>query len=317
MDLTPFPMDKVTCELVLESYSFNVGKVRLHWKQENPVIIINMDDMKLPDFHLVHYEWSKQAFEYPAGQWNQLKITFEFKRSYGFYILQIYLPTYCMVFISWIGFWLDHRALPARITLGVSSLMALTLQYSNVARSLPKVSYVKGMDIYMFSCVGFIFFSIVELAMVDVIEKRNQGLIERRDRHLENLAGSTSLKHHSSSFGSRNSCLWLQKHEVPKRHSHGDVLGKELPKPSTEARSLVNIESSKRHVLLYLSLDNAKKNQSFWRKIQSVIGWKVFGETAKLNLWEAENVDSFCQKLFPALFSVCNVVYWVYYTLQQ
>ncbi|KJH51566.1 Neurotransmitter-gated ion-channel ligand binding domain protein [Dictyocaulus viviparus] len=171
MDFTFFPMDRVMCTTIFESYSFNVGKVRLHWKRQGqPVEFI--DEVKLPDFHMTTFIHEKATFQYPAGVWDQLNIKLFFRRSYGFYILQIYLPTYCMVLISWISFWLDRRSLPARVTLGVSSLMALTLQYSNVARSLPKVSYVKGLDLFMFGCVGYIFLSIVELAVVGTLENK-------------------------------------------------------------------------------------------------------------------------------------------------
>ncbi|KAE9549303.1 hypothetical protein FO519_007484 [Halicephalobus sp. NKZ332] len=173
MDFTGFPMDKIECTTVFESYSFNVGKVRLHWKRQGiPVEIIG--NINLPDFMLTHYVHEKATFHYPAGIWDQLNIKLYFRRSYGFYILQIYLPTYCMVFISFISFWLDRRSLPARVTLGVSSLMALTLQYNNVARSLPKVSYVKGIDLFMFCCIFFIFMSIVELALIGVLEKQTK-----------------------------------------------------------------------------------------------------------------------------------------------
>ncbi len=117
--------------------------------------------------------------DYPAGVWDQLNIKILFRRSYGFYILQIYLPTYCMVLISWISFWLDRRSLPARVTLGVSSILALTMQYSNVARSLPKVSYIKGVDLFMMGCVTYIFLSICELAAVGILEKQASGYAQR------------------------------------------------------------------------------------------------------------------------------------------
>lgn len=142
MDLSVFPMDEIHCELIFESYSFNAAKVRLVWKQFDPVLILG--DTQLPDFSLYDQSWGKKQFEYPAGMWDQLSVHFHFKRSYGFYVMQMYLPTYAMVVISWVSFWLDPKSLPARVTLSVSSLMSLTLQYGNVAKSLPKVGYLKG-----------------------------------------------------------------------------------------------------------------------------------------------------------------------------
>uniref|UniRef100_A0AC35ESK4 Neurotransmitter-gated ion-channel ligand-binding domain-containing protein n=1 Tax=Panagrolaimus sp. PS1159 TaxID=55785 RepID=A0AC35ESK4_9BILA len=70
MDFTTFPMDRVVCQTTFESYSFNVGKVRLHWKRQGiPVEIIG--NINLPDFVITHYVHEKNTFEYPAGTWDQ------------------------------------------------------------------------------------------------------------------------------------------------------------------------------------------------------------------------------------------------------
>jgi hypothetical protein len=60
MDFTVFPMDKATCTLTFESYSFNVGKVRLWWRRTaEPVQMIG--ETQLPDFAMTDFTSDKQS----------------------------------------------------------------------------------------------------------------------------------------------------------------------------------------------------------------------------------------------------------------
>jgi hypothetical protein len=45
--------------------------------------------------------------------------------------------------MSWISFWIRPEAVPARVTLGVTSLLTLHTQHANSQKALPPVSYIK------------------------------------------------------------------------------------------------------------------------------------------------------------------------------
>jgi len=53
-----------------------------------------------------------------AGSRTVLYVKFRLEREIGYYLLQIYLPCYLIVIISWVSFWINREAAPARVTLG-------------------------------------------------------------------------------------------------------------------------------------------------------------------------------------------------------
>lgn len=55
----------------------------------------------------------------------------------------------------------------ARVTLGVTSLLTLATQNTQSQQSLPPVSYVKAIDVWMSSCSVFVFLSLMEFAVVN------------------------------------------------------------------------------------------------------------------------------------------------------
>ncbi|KAI6186786.1 hypothetical protein M3Y98_00170700 [Aphelenchoides besseyi] len=168
LDLRTFPFDTQTCTLEFESYSHNNEEVSLHWMEE-PITLMKM--IQLPDFDMVQFDTKREISLYPNGYWDQLQAIFTFKRRYGFYILQAYVPTYLTIIVSWVSFCMEPNALPARTTVGVSSLLAITMMFGNILKNLPRVSYVKAMDVWMLGCISFVFATMVELAFVCYITR--------------------------------------------------------------------------------------------------------------------------------------------------
>ncbi|KAK0405632.1 hypothetical protein QR680_018100 [Steinernema hermaphroditum] len=302
LDMTSFPMDVQRCTMTFESYSFNVGKVRLDWFDTGVIMDVQG---KMPDFELARYTWQKSQFYYPAGQWDQLKATFYFRRTYGYYILQLYMPTYASVFISWIAFWLDPKCLPGRITLGVSSLMALTFQYGNVARSLPKVSYVKALDVWIFACMGFIFFSLVELAIVGHVDKQ---AVKHRKRFADvdgDASGDSRDRRKTSPYQNGTPTHFHAERPWMLRENATDCRLSSNGLPVTAIR-----RRSPPTARLTIHNQSMKRLRKFDRRKSSALFW------APLE-WTGEKVDKFCQFSFPLAFVFFNCFYWLYYTTES
>jgi hypothetical protein len=78
-----------------------------------------------------------------TGEYSCLKVDLLFRREFSYYLITIYIPCCMLVIVSWVSFWLDANAVPARVSLGVTTLLTMATQTTGINNSLPPVSYTK------------------------------------------------------------------------------------------------------------------------------------------------------------------------------
>ncbi|CAD6186957.1 unnamed protein product [Caenorhabditis auriculariae] len=174
LSLELFPLDIQECNLIYESFNYNNQEVMMRWAEHNPTPVITTGKIVLPDFDLMKITPTRISAPYPAGMWDELHVRLVFERRYIWYFMQAYLPTYLTIFISWISFSLGSKAIPARTMLGVNALLAMIFQFGNIMRNLPRVSYIKAIDVWMLASMTFVFCSLLELAIVGYKTKNEE-----------------------------------------------------------------------------------------------------------------------------------------------
>ena len=96
-----------------------------------------------------------------TGNYSRLACEIQFVRSMGYYLIQIYIPSSLIVVISWVSFWLNRGATPARVGLGVTTVLTMTTLMASTNAALPKISYVKSIDVYLGFCFFMVFASLL------------------------------------------------------------------------------------------------------------------------------------------------------------
>lgn len=122
-----------------------------------------------------------------TGIYQRLSLSFKLQRNIGYFVFQTYLPSILIVMLSWVSFWINHEATSARValgkfrnfllkiiyiilafkSLGITTVLTMTTISTGVRSSLPRISYVKAIDIYLVMCFVFVFAALLEYAAVN------------------------------------------------------------------------------------------------------------------------------------------------------
>jgi len=165
MKFESYPHDTQICNMQIESLSHTTYDLIFKWNVTDP--LVTNPEIELPQLDIAKNMTEDCTLEYSTGNFTCLAVVFNLRRRLGYHLFHTYIPSGLIVVMSWISFWIKPEAIPARITLGVTSLLTLATQSTQSQRSLPPVSYVKAIDVWMSSCTLFVFSSLMEFAVVN------------------------------------------------------------------------------------------------------------------------------------------------------
>ncbi|XP_056619583.1 gamma-aminobutyric acid receptor subunit rho-1 [Triplophysa dalaica] len=274
MDLSHFPLDTQTCSLEIESYAYTDDDLMLYWKRGNRSLQtdekISLSQFLIQEFHTT----SKLAFYSSTGWYNRLYINFTLRRHIFFFLLQTYFPATLMVMLSWVSFWIDRRAVPARVPLGITTVLTMSTIITGVNASMPRVSYIKAVDIYLWVSFVFVFLSVIEYAAVNYLST----LQERKERTQRSKLPCT--------------CGMVHPGQMMYSSSYSDM---DVMTTGNYGMSELNGDKQEQF-LMHLVLDNDQ------------------GPSSSSLYIDTHAIDKYSRVIFPGAYTLFNIIYWSIYS---
>ena len=84
--------------------------------------------------------------------------------------MEYYFPIICAVFLSFISFWINHKATPARVALPVTTFLTLTTMLDHVRSSASLFGTADALEIFLNVSVFFVFGVLIEFSIVGAID---------------------------------------------------------------------------------------------------------------------------------------------------
>ncbi|XP_019596601.1 gamma-aminobutyric acid receptor subunit beta-1 [Rhinolophus sinicus] len=310
MDLRRYPLDEQNCTLEIESYGYTTDDIEFYWNGGEGAVT-GVNKIELPQFSIVDYKMVSKKVEFTTGAYPRLSLSFRLKRNIGYFILQTYMPSTLITILSWVSFWINYDASAARVALGITTVLTMTTISTHLRETLPKIPYVKAIDIYLMGCFVFVFLALLEYAFVNYIffgkgpqkkgaGKQNQSANEKNKLEMNKV----QVDAHGN--------ILLSTLEIRNETSSSEVLtGVSDPKATMYSYDSASIQyrkpMSSREAYGRALERHGAHSKGRIRRRASQLKVKI------PDLTDVNSIDKWSRMFFPITFSLFNVVYWLYY----
>eukprot|EP00058_Branchiostoma_floridae_P021244 XP_002606734.1 hypothetical protein BRAFLDRAFT_226027 [Branchiostoma floridae] len=315
MDLRKYPLDVQTCPLQFESYGYTTEDIRFKWKDGNESIH-GLERIELAQFWVGEHEVSDEVQKYETGEYPRLTIRFKLYRNIMYFILQTYLPATLLVVLSWVSFWINHEAVPARVALGITTVLTMTTFITSARDSLPKISYIKAIDVYCVMCFLFVFAALLEYAAVNyhssVRQRREQKALKAKQAGLEDsrlsLSADPRVRKLSGMGMAVLNAAKLQKEANDRAAATEGGRGRQREQTDVRKRPVSFATLGQKVMKIQEEGRQDRKRLTIAEVVQ-----RVKTSNIKLQVKDVNTIDKYSRVVFPGVFFLFCVMYWVSY----
>ncbi|KAA0193776.1 hypothetical protein HAZT_HAZT006108 [Hyalella azteca] len=148
-DLLMFPFDAQDCSMI-----FTLTSAAANYMLLRPDNITYIGRKDLIEYTISEFIEAELIVE---NEFSQMKLGVRFTRRSGFYILTLYIPTVLLAVIAYFSLFFNPMGFESRISVALTSLLVLASLFTQTSNSLPKTSYFKLVDIWLFFSIVIIF----------------------------------------------------------------------------------------------------------------------------------------------------------------
>ncbi|KAF3705617.1 Gamma-aminobutyric acid receptor subunit gamma-2 GABA(A) receptor subunit gamma-2 Precursor [Channa argus] len=205
-----------------------------------------------------------------------LTVFFDLSRRMGYFTIQTYIPCTLIVVLSWVSFWINKDAVPARTSLGITTVLTMTTLSTIARKSLPKVSYVTAMDLFVSVCFIFVFAALIEYGTLHYFVSNRKPSAKKDKKKKNPQTPTVDIRPRSATAIQMNNATHMQ--ERDEEYGYECLDGKDCTS-------------------FFCCFEDCRSGA--WRH-------------GRLHIRVAK-IDSYARIFFPTAFGLFNLVYWVSY----
>ncbi|KAH8411101.1 hypothetical protein KR222_002596 [Zaprionus bogoriensis] len=166
-----FPFDDPKCSFSMESISYEEAQIKYVWKNDEATLR-KSPSLTTLNAYLIKNQTTACDQNSWRGNYSCLQVELTFTRDRAYYFTTVFIPGIILVTSSFITFWLEWNAVPARVMIGVTTMLNFFTTSNGFRSTLPVVSNLTAMNVWDGVCMCFIYASLLEFVCVNYVGRK-------------------------------------------------------------------------------------------------------------------------------------------------